>query len=147
MVFLFMNALVLYRIYHWLELKRIPLLPSLLFRINVFIFHCVLPPRATIGNGVVLGYGGLGVVVHERCVIGDGCTISQNVTLGGRSNQYGVPILGKNVLVGAGAVILGPISIGDDAKIGANAVVLIDVNEKNTAVGVPATILRPVDEK
>ena len=146
-MFWIMNALILYRIYHWLELKRIPFIPGLLFRINIFVFHCVLPPRAVIGKGVVLGYGGLGIVVHERCIIGDGCTISQNVTLGGRSKQYGVPVLGKNVLIGAGAVILGPVSIGDDAKIGANAVVLTDVNKKNTAVGVPAKIIRPVNEK
>ena len=81
----------------------------------------------------------MGVVIGETSTIGDDCTIYQGATLGGTGKDSGKrhPDLGNNVMVGAGAKILGPIVIGDNVKIGANAVVLNDVPNDNTIVGVP----------
>ena len=81
----------------------------------------------------------MGVVIGETSTIGDDCTIYQGATLGGTGKDSGKrhPDLGNNVMVGAGAKILGPIVIGDNVKIGANAVVLNDVPNDKTIVGVP----------
>jgi serine O-acetyltransferase len=100
----------------------------------------VIPPQVQIGENVRFGYNGLGIVIHECCKIGDNVIIGHHVTIGGRGG-FGVPVIGNNVLIGAGAKILGDIKIGDNAKIGANAVVLDDVPECCTAVGVPARIV------
>lgn len=108
---------------------------------NRFIFSCWIPGSASIGAGVVLGYQGLGIVVHKDAVIGDDVHIDQGVTIGGNANELGVPIIEDGVYLGAGAKILGPIRIGGGARIGANAVVLCDVPARATAVGVPARII------
>ena len=84
---------------------------------------------------------GIGVVIHKRCIIGSNCHISQNVTLGGTSGIYEVPVLGDNVSVGAGANIIGPVHVGNNVVIGAGAVVLKDVPDNCIAVGVPARII------
>ena len=83
---------------------------------------------------------GSGVVIGETAIVGDGCTIYQGVTLGGTGKEKGKrhPTLGKNVLVGAGARILGPFEVGDNCKVAANAVLLEPLQENSTAVGVPA---------
>ena len=100
-------------------------------------------PGAKIGRGVFIDHGS-GVVIGETAEVGDGCTIYQGVTLGGTGKDKGKrhPTLGKNVLVGAGARILGPFTVGDNAKIAANAVVLSEVPDNSTAVGVPARVVR-----
>ncbi|MBM9531588.1 serine acetyltransferase [Desulfoprunum benzoelyticum] len=132
--------MVCYRIGHWLEQRNVPLLPILITYFVRLFFSCYLPSSATLGKHVVLGYGGLGVVIHGRVVIGDGCHIDQNVTIGGTSKKYNVPTLGKNIYVGAGAKVLGPITIGDDVVIGANAVVVTDVPPNSLVVGIPAKV-------
>ncbi|MDR0222255.1 MAG: serine O-acetyltransferase [Oscillospiraceae bacterium] len=100
-------------------------------------------PGAKIGKGLFIDHGS-GVVIGETSEIGDNCTIYQNVTLGGTGKDVGKrhPTLGNNVMVGAGARILGPFKVGDNAKIAANAVVLGEVPPNSTAVGVPARIVR-----
>lgn len=100
-------------------------------------------PGATIGKGLFIDHG-MGVVIGETTVIGDNCTIYQNVTLGGTGKDHGKrhPTLGNNVLVGAGAKVLGPFTVGDNARIAAGAVVLNEVPANSTAVGVPARIVR-----
>ncbi len=90
---------------------------------------------------MVLGYQGLGIVIHKDAVVGSNVHIDQGVTIGGNAKEVGVPTIGDGVYVGAGAKILGPIHIGKGAKIGANAVVLCDVPEGATAVGIPARIV------
>ena len=99
-------------------------------------------PGATIGQRVFIDHG-MGVVIGETAVIGDGCTLYHGVTLGGTSLEKGKrhPTLEAGVTVGAGAKILGPIVIGAEARIGSNAVVVKDVPAKATAVGIPARIL------
>ena len=100
-------------------------------------------PGATIGEGLFIDHG-MGVVIGETTEIGDNCTLYQGVTLGGTGKDSGKrhPTLGDNVLVGAGAKVLGPVNIGSGAKIAAGAVVLKDVPESSTAVGIPAKVVR-----
>ena len=100
-------------------------------------------PGATIGKGLVIDHG-TGVVIGETAEIGDNCTIYQGVTLGGTGKDVGKrhPTLGNNVMVGAGAKVLGPFYIGDNTKIAANAVVLEEIPESCTAVGIPAKVVK-----
>src|SRR6266542_1051044 len=104
-------------------------------------------PGATIGRRVFIDHG-MGVVIGETAEIGDDCTLYHGVTLGGtswRKKEKRHPTLGRNVVVGAGAKILGPILVGDDAKVGSNAVVVRDVPAGATAVGIPARIVTEDD--
>jgi serine O-acetyltransferase len=100
-------------------------------------------PGAKIGKGFFIDHGS-GVVIGETAEIGDNCLVYQGVTLGGTGKDKGKrhPTLGNNVMVGAGARVLGPFKVGDNAKIAANAVVLEEVPPNCTAVGVPARIVR-----
>ena len=100
-------------------------------------------PGAVIGKNFFIDHGS-GVVIGETTEIGDNCTVYQGVTLGGTGKENGKrhPTLGNNVMVGAGARVLGPFKVGDNSKIAANAVVLSEVPPNCTAVGVPARIVR-----
>jgi tetrahydrodipicolinate N-succinyltransferase len=91
------------------------------------LHHAVIPMSVEIGEGSELAYGGLGTVLHERCKIGKFVTIGHQVSIGGRSRRWGVPIIEDRCVIGAGAILLGPISIGTESVVGANAVVLEDV--------------------
>ena len=100
-------------------------------------------PAATIGKRLVIDHG-VGVVIGETAEIGDDCLIYQGVTLGGTGKDIGKrhPTLGNNVMVGAGAKVLGPFKVGDNSRIAAGAVVLAEVPENSTATGVPAQIVK-----
>ncbi|MBE6683439.1 MAG: serine O-acetyltransferase [Ruminococcaceae bacterium] len=100
-------------------------------------------PAATIGKGLFIDHG-CAVVIGETTIIGDNCTIYQGATLGGTGKHVGKrhPTIGNNVMIGAGAKVLGPITIGDNSKIAAGAVVLKDIPDNSTAVGVPARVVR-----
>lgn len=135
-----MAALALHRIAHRLHRARVPLLPRLLYAINRVLFAVVLPPSAQLGRGVLLGYQGLGVVIHADAVLGDRVIVSPGVTIGGTGTRHGVPVIDDDVHIGTGAKLLGPIRIGRGARIGANAVVLCDVPAGALAVGVPARV-------
>jgi len=135
-----MNPIFLQRISY--KLKFLPLLPSFITYLIRFIFSCYLPHNIKLGKRFVLGYGGLGVVIHERTIIGDDCHIDQNVTIGGTSKKYGVPVLGNHVYVGSGAKILGPIIIGDNVVIGANAVIVENIPNNSLVVGIPGKIIK-----
>lgn len=100
-------------------------------------------PGATIGDRLFIDHGA-GVVIGETSIIGDDCTFYHGVTLGGQGevkNDRRHPTVGNGVVIGAGAIVLGPITVGDNAKIGAGAVVIADVPANRTAVGVPARVL------
>ena len=100
-------------------------------------------PAALIGDRVFIDHGA-GVVIGETSIIGDDCTLYHGVTLGGQGNVVDGrrhPHVGDRVVIGAGAIILGPITIGDDARIGAGAVVITNVPSGRTAVGVPARLV------
>ena len=106
-------------------------------------------PGAKIGSGLVIDHGH-GIVIGETAVIGDNCTIYHQVTLGGNGREKNAkrhPTVGNNVLIGAGAKILGPVTIGDHSQIGAGSVVLIDVPECSTVAGVKARVIKRQGEK
>lgn len=135
---------VLFNLSRKLYLKKIPLASKLIRLIIRVIFSCDLPYTADIHPSVDFMHNGLGVVIHARSKIGKGTVIYQNVTLGGNgkgSDKNGPPILGDNVTVGAGAVIIGPIRIGNNVKIGANAVVIDNIPDNSVAVGIPARVI------
>ena len=105
-------------------------------------------PGAAIGNNFFIDHG-IGVVIGETAIIGDNCTLYQGVTLGGTGKQTGKrhPTIGNNVMISAGAKVLGNITIGDNTKIGAGSVVLQDIPSNSTVVGVPGRIVKRNDIK
>ena len=104
-------------------------------------------PGAQIGKGLFIDHGN-GVIIGETTIIGDNCTLYQGVTLGGTGKEQGKrhPTIGNNVMIGAGAKVLGSCTIGDDSKIGAGSVVLCSVPSGSTVVGVPGRIVRSYGE-
>ncbi len=130
--------LILHRIGHALHRAKVPLLPKIITGLIRIVFSCYLPSTASLGKGVQLGYWGLGIVIHGDSVVGERTLIRQNVTIGTRHKGGGVPKIGANVSIGAGAVLVGDITIGDSAIIGANSVVTHDVPPGVTVVGAPA---------
>lgn len=142
------HALVLYRIAHAILLLRIPLLPRLISQIGKFFTGIEIHPGAKIGKGLFIDHG-LGVVIGETSILGDNITLYQGVTLGGTGKEKGKrhPTIGNNVVVGAGAKILGNIEIGDNSYVGANAVVIKNVPPNSTVVGVPGRITKQDGKK
>ena len=137
------HALVIHRFSHWLWSKRFFWLARFVSHISRWLTGIEIHPGAKIGERVFFDHA-MGVVVGETAEIGDGCTIYQGVTLGGTSLYKGTkrhPTLGKNVVVSAGAKVLGGFEVGDNAKIGSNAVVIKPVPAGATAVGIPARII------
>ena len=136
----------LYRFMRRCHLKRIPVLPGFLMRFIRLVYSCDIPYTCQLDDGVILCHNALGVVIHEKAVVGKGTRIYQNVTIGGRHGR-GAPVIGRNVLIGAGACVLGGVHVGDNAVIGANAVVIHDVPENAVMGGVPAKILKYAEPK
>ena len=137
------HALIAHRIAHGLYLREHYFSARAISQISRAITGIEIHPGATIGKGLMIDHG-MGVVIGETAEIGDNCTIYQGVTLGGTGKDVGKrhPTLGNNVMVGAGAKVLGPFKIGDNVKIAANAVVLEEIPEQSTAVGIPAKVVR-----
>ncbi len=142
-----LNAYYLYRIAHQLYKWHIPFLPKFIKLLIFLIYNSSIPYEAQIGQGSRFGYGGIGVVLHKRTIIGKNCMIGSNVTVGGRSEHWEVPVIGDNVYIATGAKILGPIKIGNNVIIGANAVVITDLPDGAVAAGVPARIIRIKEKK
>lgn len=139
------HALAMYRVAHALHKKKAYFPARAISQAARFLTGIEIHPAAEIGRGLFIDHGSA-VVIGETAVIGDDCTIYQGVTLGGTGKHVGKrhPTLGRGVMVGAGAKVLGPFTVGDGAKIAAGAVVLSEVPSDSTAVGVPAHI---VDKK
>lgn len=133
-----LNAIAFYRIFRWCYLHHIPFIPKIVTLIIFLLYNSKIPYTADIGRGTKFGYGAIGVVLHSRTVVGKNCIIGTNVTIGGRSKYYDVPIIGDNVEISTGSKILGPICIGNNTVIGANAVVIKDVPDNAVVAGVPA---------
>jgi serine O-acetyltransferase len=127
---------------HQLWKWHVPLLPTLLYALNRFLFAVDLPAGTHIGRGSVLKHYGLGTVIHRRAIIGERVFINPGVVIGGRSGHKPVPVIEDDVEIGVGAKVLGPVRIGRGAVVGANAVVLHDVPPGAVVVGIPARILR-----
>jgi serine O-acetyltransferase len=137
-----LHALVMHRISHRLWRLRVPLLPRLLSQLGRLFTGIEIHPGARIGHGVFIDHG-MGVVIGETSVIGDHCLLYQGVTLGGTGKQHGKrhPTLKENVVVGAGAKVLGAITVGANTRIGAGSVLLRDVASDSTVVGIPGRVI------
>ncbi len=142
------HATIYHRFAHWLYRHRLRFLARAVSQWSRFWTGIEIHPGAQIGRRLVIDHG-TGIVIGETTEIGDDALIYQGVTLGGTGKDEGKrhPTLGNNVMVGAGAKVLGPIVIHDNARIAAGAVVLQEVPEGATAVGVPAQIVRVNGEK
>lgn len=137
-----LQALWFHRIAHWLYRVGIPFFPRLISHVSRFLTGVEIHPGARIGCSVFIDHG-MGVVIGETAIIGDYCLIYQGVTLGGTGKECGKrhPTLGDNVVVGAGAKVLGNIELGNNVRIGAGSVVLRDVPPDCTVVGIPGRVV------
>ncbi len=143
-----LHAIIWHRAAHYLQEKDVPFFPRLISQIARFFTGIEIHPSAEISRGIFIDHG-MGVVIGETTVIGDNVTLFQGVTLGGTGKEKGKrhPTLGNNIVVGAGAKILGNIIIGNNVMVGANAVVLKDVPSDCTVVGIPGRITRKKGRK
>ncbi len=140
-----LHAVVWHRLSHWLWTHRLYLLGRFSSHIARWATGIEIHPAAKLGRRLIIDHG-MGVVIGETAEIGDDCYLYHQVTLGTARATGGKrhPTIGNNVIIGAGAKVLGPFKVGDNARIGSNAVVVDPVPPDTTVVGIPA---RPVDRK
>ncbi len=133
------QAVLIYRFSNIIWKAKLKLVARIIANFGRIITGIEIHPAAKIGKNLFIDHG-IGVVIGETAVIGDNCTLYHGVTLGGVSWEKGKrhPTLGDDVIIGAGAKVLGPITLGDGSKIGSNAVVLQDIPKNTTVVGIPA---------
>ena len=143
-----LHATIDYRIAHWLHTHGLRFLARSVSQWSKMWTGIEIHPGAKIGRRLVIDHG-TGIVIGETAELGDDCLLYQGVTLGGTGKDIGKrhPTLGNNVMVGAGAKVLGPFRVGDNARIAANSVVLREVPPNATVVGVPGHIVRLCGEK
>lgn len=137
-----LHAILLHRLNHWLWNKGLFLIARITAHLARFLTGVEIHPGATIGRRFFIDHG-MGIVIGETAEIGDDCSIYHGVTLGGTTWNKGKrhPTLKNNVVIGAGAKILGPITLNDGARVGSNAVVVKDVPAGATVVGIPGHIV------
>ena len=137
-----LQALTIHRISHKLWRYNVPFLPRVISHMTRFITGIEIHPGAKIGKGVFIDHG-MGVVIGETSIIGNRCLLYQGVTLGGTGKEGGKrhPTLENNVVVGAGAKVLGDIRIGTNTRIGAGSVVVKNVDSNSTVVGIPGRVV------
>jgi serine O-acetyltransferase len=137
-----LHALCLHRLAHWLHCRGVGFIPRLISHVGRFLTGIEIHPGAEIGQGVFIDHG-MGVVIGETAIVGDYTLIYQGVTLGGTGKESGKrhPTVGKHVVVGAGAKVLGNLQIGDRVRIGAGSIVLRNIPSDCTVVGVPGRII------
>ena len=133
---------------HWCYKHNLKLLARMISQASRHRTGIEIHPGATIGRRLVIDHG-MGIVIGETAEIGDDCLLYHGVTLGGTGKDVGKrhPTIGNNVLIGAGAKVLGPFKIGDNSRVAANSVVLSEIPPDSTAVGVPAQVVRIAGEK
>ena len=137
------QAMLFYRLTHRLWVLKLKWLARFISMLARWITGIEIHPGAVIGRRFFIDHG-MGVVIGETAEIGDDCTLYHGVTLGGTTWKKGKrhPTLGNNVVIGAGAKILGPITLGDNVRVGSNSVVVKSVDNAKTVVGVPARVLK-----
>ena len=135
------HAILFHHLAHFLWIHKVPLLPQLISHLSRFLTGIEIHPGAKIGRRFFIDHG-MGVVIGETAEIGDDVLMYQGVVLGGTSleKKKRHPTIGNNVVIGAGAIVLGAVNIGDRARIGAGSVVITDIPPDATAVGVPGRI-------
>ncbi len=136
------HAILFHRVAHWLWVRGFKLPARALSHVGRFLTGIEIHPGARIGRSFFIDHG-MGVVIGETSEIGDNVTIYHGVTLGGTSFTRGKrhPTIGDNVIVGAGAKVLGPLTVGANSRIGANSVVISDVPPNSTVVGIPGKVV------
>ena len=136
------HALILHRFAHFLWSIKLKLIARIFSHLARILTGIEIHPGAQIGRRFFIDHG-MGVVIGETAIIGDDCTLYHGVTLGGTTWKKGKrhPTLKDNVVIGAGAKVLGPITLGNNSKVGSNAVVVTDIPNDSTAVGIPAKII------
>ncbi|MBI1942809.1 MAG: serine O-acetyltransferase [Betaproteobacteria bacterium] len=140
-----LHAIYFHRVAHWFWARGLRWLGRFISNIARWMTGIEIHPAVIMGRRVFIDHG-MGVVIGETAEVGDDCTIYQGVTLGGTSLYRGAkrhPTLGKGVVVGAGAKVLGGFTVGDGAKIGSNAVVVKEVPAGATVIGIPGRVLEP----
>jgi serine O-acetyltransferase len=137
------QAMLFYRLTHRLWLLKLKWLARFISMLSRWLTGIEIHPGATIGRRFFIDHG-MGVVIGETAEIGDDVTLYHGVTLGGTTWQKGKrhPTLGNNVVIGAGAKILGPIILGDNVRVGSNSVVVKSIEAGKTVVGVPGRVLK-----
>ncbi|MBT4315435.1 MAG: serine O-acetyltransferase [Candidatus Thioglobus sp.] len=137
------QAMLFYRLSHWLWLVKLKWLARFVSTLARWLTGIEIHPGAVIGRRFFIDHG-MGVVIGETAEIGDDVTLYHGVTLGGTTWQKGKrhPTLGNNVVIGAGAKILGPITLSDNVRVGSNSVVVKSIDENQTVVGVPGRVLK-----
>lgn len=143
-----LHAIMFYRVAHMLLKIGIPFFPRWISQLGRFFTGIEIHPGAEIGEGFFIDHG-MGVVIGETTIIGNNVLLYQGVTLGGTGKERGKrhPTIGDNVVVGAGAKVLGNITVGENSYIGSNAVVIKDVPQNSTVVGVPGRITKQEGRK
>ena len=137
------HALIFHRVSHWLWEHRLRFLARLNSQLARHVTGIEIHPGAQIGKGFFIDHGN-GVIIGETTIVGDNVTLYQGVTLGGTGKEQGKrhPTIGNNVMISAGAKVLGSFTIGDNSKIGAGSVVLEEVPPNSTVVGVPGRVVK-----
>ena len=143
-----LHSIVMHRLAHLLFLCKIPFLPRFISQAMRFFTGIEIHPGARLGRGLFIDHG-MGVVIGETAIVGNNVLLYQGVTLGGTGKEKGKrhPTIGDNVVVGAGANILGDITIGENSYVGSNAVVIRDVPPNSTIVGVPGRVTKQDGKK
>ncbi|MBM9548241.1 serine O-acetyltransferase [Leptospira sp. 201903074] len=141
-----LHALWLHKLAHLLYKLRLPIIPRLINYISRFLTGIDIHPGAKIAPGVFIDHGS-GVVIGETAIVGSGSLIFQGVTLGGTGKESGKrhPTIGKNVVIGAGAKVLGNITVEDHVRVGAGSVVMRNVPAGCTVVGIPGKVVKAGD--
>jgi serine O-acetyltransferase len=132
-----LRAIFIFRISSWLHTHHFKILSMLLWSLNITLHSCDISPNAKIGKGLYI-YHSVGIVIGCNVLAGDNLTLYQNITIGAnKSTKY--PVIGNNVSLYAGCVVIGDINIGNNVLVGANSVVTKDIPNNSISKGVPAT--------
>lgn len=142
-----MLTLKIYKISNFFYKKKMKRISKLLDLLNYYLHNSIVPGTCEIGKETKIAYGGIGIVIHARARIGEHCMIGQGITIGGRNGASEVPIIERNVYIGAGSRILGAITIGHNSIIGANSVITKDIPPYSIVIGVPGKIINKITKE